>query len=226
MIDFAIQSSNRTMHRLELAANWMRHVQLPSRVRIIGDEILTGLGDYESAIEKTIHAIDTFDPNDYEWLYILDDDGYVVPSRLEKRLMDCNPDEHHAIGCVHAKLSTETTKFPALHGGCGFALSRATACALQQRLWNDEFYRHRKHSDATVSFNLHYIGVVPTGDERFTASVAKEEDTGTFIACHRVIEHPEHVKHLPRLNSAQPEAKPNQGGYLRGVVKTAVKSFV
>jgi hypothetical protein len=45
--------------------------------------------------------------------------------------------------------------------------------------------------------------VTPTGDTRFTASIAKEEDTDTFIACHRVIPHPEHLMHLPRLNSAQ-----------------------
>ena len=206
-IDYAIQTSNRTMHRLELAANWTRHVQLPSRVRIIGDEILTGLGDYESAIEKTIHAIDTFDA-DYEWLYIMDDDGYVVPSRLEKRLMDCNPDEHHAIGCVHGKLSTETHKFPALHGGCGMALSRATACALQQRLWAGEFYRHHRHSDATISYNLHYMGVVPTHDGRFTMDAAIKDG---WIACH----HP-NEKDYPKLDDAQPSmveasgAKPNK----------------
>lgn len=209
-IDYAIQTSARTLHRLKLCEHWTRHVQLPSRVRIIGDEVIkAGLGDYESAIEKTIHAIDTFDA-DYEWLYIVDDDGYVVPHRLAKRLMDCNPDEHHAIGCVHGKLSTEDSKFPALHGGCGMALSRATACALQQRLWAGEFYRHHRHSDATISFNLHYIGVVPTDDGRFTMDAETKDG---WIACHSAKE-----EDYAKLDDAQPKAgaKPNRG-ILKGV---------
>jgi hypothetical protein len=215
-IDFAIQTSERTRNRLELMENWTRHVQAPSTVRIIGDEIITGIGDYESAIEKTIHAIDTFDA-EYEWLYIMDDDGYVVPSRLEERLRDCNPDEHHAIGCVHGKLSTATHKFLALHGGCGMALSRATVCALQQRLWAEEFYRHERHSDATISYNLHYLGVVPTGDERFT----QDADTRNgWISCHQPKE-----SDYPRLNEAQQEGNQIKG-ILKGVSQNAVKGFV
>lgn len=202
MIDYAIQTSARTLHRLQLAENWTRHVQLPSTVRIIGDEILTGIGDYESAIEKTIHAIDTFDA-EYEWLYIVDDDGYVVPSRLVNRLMDCNPDEHHAIGCVRGKLSTETAKFPALHGGCGFVLSRATACALQQRVWAGEMVRHWRHSDATTSINLHHIGVVPTNDERFTHDAEIKDG---WIACHQATE-----DDYPLLNEAQAGAQTSKG---------------
>ena len=219
-IDYAIQTSNRTMHRLELAANWTRHVQLPSRGRIIGDEIIKGIGDYESAIDKTIHAIDTFDA-EYEWLHIMDDDGYVVPHRLEERLRECNPDEHYAIGCVHGKLSTERSKFPALHGGCGITMSRATVCALQQMLWAGEFFRHHRHSDATISYNLHYLGVVPTGDERFTMNAAPKDG---WIACHRADE-----SDYPRLNQAQrsiveaSEAKPNK---IQGLGKTVVKGLV
>jgi hypothetical protein len=215
-IDYAIQTSNRTMHRLALAENWTRHVQLPSTVRIIGDEIITGLGDYESAIEKTIYAIDTFDA-EYEWLHIMDDDGYAVPHRMEKRLRDCNPDEHHAIGCVHGKLSTKTHKFPALHGGCGMALSRATVCALQQRLWAEEFYRHERHSDATISYNLHYLGIVPTHDERFTQDA---NTTDGWIACHQ----PKESDYL-RLNEAQQEGNQIKGIF-KGVSQNAVKGFV
>jgi len=135
-IDYAIQTSERTRDRLTLCENWTRHVQKPSTVRFISDEQV-GRGDYLSAIDKTIFAIDTFQVR-YDWLYIVDDDGYVVPRRLELRLIDLDPDEHHAIGCVQGVLSNETHKFPALHGGCGYALSRATALALQQRHWHGE----------------------------------------------------------------------------------------
>ena len=213
-IDFAIQTSERTRNRLPLLENWTRHVQKPSTVRFVSDEQVSR-GDYLSAIDKTIYAIDTFQPH-YDWLYIVDDDGYVVPRRLELRLIDVNPDEQHAIGCVQGVLSNDTHKFPAIHGGCGYALSRATALTLQQRHWHGELVRHHRSSDGTVAINLHLMRVLPTGDTRFTASVAKEEDTDTFISCHRVINHPEHLIHLPRLNSAQPtiveasEAKPNK----------------
>jgi len=161
-----------------------------------------GRGDYLSAIDKTVFLIDTFQPH-YDWLYIVDDDGYVVPRRLELRLIDLDPDQHHAIGCVQGVLSNDTHKFPAIHGGCGYALSRATALALQQRHWHGELVRHHRSSDGTVAINLHHMRVIPEHDDRFTSNVAKEEDTGTFIACHRVIPHPEHLIHLPRLNSAQ-----------------------
>jgi hypothetical protein len=226
-IDYAIQTSERTRNRLELLENWTRHVQAPSTVRFVSDEQVSR-GDYLSAIDKTIYALDTFQPQ-YDWLYIVDDDGYVVPRRLELRLIDLDPDEHHAIGCVQGVLSNATHKFPALHGGCGYALSRATALALQQRHWHGELVRHHRSSDGTVAMNLHLIRVVPTGDERFTAAIARPQDTDTFIACHRVIPHPEHLMHLPRLNSAQlniveaSEAKPNK---IERVSQNAVKSLV
>lgn len=209
-IDYAIQTSERTRDRIELTRNWRKHVLPPSTVRLVGDKEVNGRGDYLSAIDKTIFAIDTFLPT-YDWLYIVDDDGYVVPRRLELRLIDLDPDEHHAIGCVQGVLSNDTHKFPAIHGGCGYALSRATALALQQRHWHGELVRHHRSSDGTVAINLHLMRVIPTGDDRFTASVAREEDTDTFIACHRVINHPEHLIHLPRLNSAQAGAEPNKG---------------
>jgi ATP-dependent protease HslVU (ClpYQ) peptidase subunit len=226
-IDYAIQTSERTRNRLELLENWTRHVQKPSTVRFVSDEQV-GRGDYLSAIDKTVLLIDTFQPH-YDWLYIVDDDGYVVPRRLELRLIDLDPDEHHAIGCVQGVLSNDTHKFPAIHGGCGYALSRATALALQQRHWHGELVRHHRSSDGTVAINLHHMRVIPEHDDRFTSSVAKEEDTGTFIACHRVIPHPEHLIHLPRLNSAQlniveaSEAKPNK---IEEFSQNAVKSFV
>lgn len=223
-IDYAIQTSERTRDRIELTRHWRKHVLPPSTVRFVSDEQV-GRGDYLSAIDKTIFAIDTFLPT-FDWLYIVDDDGYVVPRRLELRLIDLDPDEHHAIGCVQGVLSNDTHKFPAIHGGCGYALSRATALALQQRHWHGELVRHHRSSDGTVAINLHLMRVIPTGDERFSASVAREEDTDTFIACHRVINHPEHLIHLPRLNSAQAAAEPSKEGYLRKPNEKAVKSLV
>jgi hypothetical protein len=206
-IDFAIQTSERTRNRLPLLENWTRHVQKPSTVRFVSDEQVSR-GDYLSAIDKTIYAIDTFQPH-YDWLYIVDDDGYVVPRRLELRLIDLDPDEHHAIGCVQGVLSNDTHKFPAIHGGCGYALSRATALTLQQRHWHGELVKHHRSSDATVAINLHLIRVVPTHDERFSDGAPKDETT--FIACHKA-----KPEDYARLNSAQPtiveasEAKPNK----------------
>ena len=137
-----------------------------------------------SAIDKTIFAIDTFQVR-YDWLYIVDDDGYVVPRRLELRLCDLDPDEHHAIGCVNGVLSNDTHKFPSIHGGCGYALSRATVLALQQRHWHGELVRHHRSSDATVAINLHYLRILPTNDSGFTSTAAPEEVTEAFIACHK-----------------------------------------
>ncbi len=216
-IDYAIQTSERTRHRLELLENWTRHVQAPSTVRFVNDDHV-GRGNYLSAIDKTIYAIDTFKPH-YDWLYIVDDDGYVVPRRLELRLLDLDPDEHYAIGCVQGHLSNATHKFPSIHGGCGFALSRATALALQQRHWHDELVRHHRSSDGTVSVNLHHMGVLPTHDERFTSEVTADE--ANFIACHRVQE-----EDLARLNSAQAGAEPSKEGYLRKPDDEAVNTFV
>jgi hypothetical protein len=180
-----------------------------------------GRGNYLSAIDKTIYAIDTFKPH-YDWLYIVDDDGYVVPRRLELRLIDLDPDEHHAIGCVQGHLSNATHKFPSIHGGCGYALSRATALALQQRHWHGELIRHHRSSDGTVSINLHHMGVLPTHDERFTSEVTTDE--ANFIACHRVQE-----EDLTRLNSAQlniveaSEAKPNK---IEGISQNVVNVLI
>ncbi|NBW08684.1 MAG: hypothetical protein EBR82_11725 [Caulobacteraceae bacterium] len=221
-IDYAIQTSERTRDRLTLCENWTRHVQKPSTVRFISDEQV-GRGDYLSAIDKTIFAIDTFQVR-YDWLYIVDDDGYVVPRRLELRLIDLDPDEHHAIGCVQGVLSNETHKFPALHGGCGYALSRATALALQQRHWHGELVRHHRSSDATVAINLHLMRVIPENDSRFTCNAPAEDATETFIACHKA-----KPEDYARLNSAQPniveasEAKPNKIEWFR---KNVVKSLV
>lgn len=214
-IDYAIQTSERTQHRLALAENWTRHVHKPSTVRIIGDEQV-GCGNYLSAIDKTIFAIDTFQVR-YDWLYIIDDDGYVVPRRLELRLIDLDPDEHHAVGCVSGVLSNDTHKFPSIHGGCGYALSRATALALQQRHWHGELVRHPRNGDGTVSINLHHLRVVPVHDERFTSTAAPEEATATFIACHKAA-----AEDYARLNGAQAGAKPNKEGYLRKPKQSAV----
>ena len=218
-IDYAIQTSNRTRDRLALAENWTRHVHKPSTVRIIGDEEV-GCGNYLSAIDKTIYALDTFQPH-YDWLYIVDDDGYVVPRRLELRLIDLDPDEHHAIGCVNGVLSNDTHKFPSIHGGCGYALSRATALALQQRHWHGELIRHHRSSDGTVSINLHHMRVVPVNDERFTSAAAPEEAVETFIACHKAA-----PEDYARLNSAQAGAEARKEGYLRKPNEKAVKSLV
>lgn len=180
-IDFAIQTSNRTSHRLQMCGKWTQFVRLPSIVRVIGDEEVGGKGDYRSAIDKTLYAIDTFDPVN-DWFYMVDDDGFVAFDRLVERLADCDPDEHHAIGRLAGKLSTDSAKFNCIHGGCGMALSRATVCALQQRLWAGEMVRHYRHSDATISINLHHIGVEPTHDERFTLDMQTKDG---WIACHQ-----------------------------------------
>jgi len=177
-----------------------------------------GRGDYLSAIDKTIYALDTFQPQ-YDWLYIVDDDGYVVPRRLELRLIDFNPDEHHAVGCVQGVLSNDTHKFPSIHGGCGFALSRATALALQQRHWHGELVRHHRSSDGTIAINLHHMRVIPTGDERFSDGTPKDE--ATFIACHKA-----KPEDYARLNEAQAGAEPSKEGYLRKPNDEAVKSLV
>jgi hypothetical protein len=123
-IDFAIQTSERTRNRLPLLENWTRHVQKPSTVRFVIDEQVSR-GDYLSAIDKTIYAIDTFQPH-YDWLYIVDDDGYVIPRRLELRLIDLNPAEQHAIGSVQGVLTYDaasTQPFPDAFGdGSGLAV--------------------------------------------------------------------------------------------------------
>jgi hypothetical protein len=216
-IDYAIQTSERTRNRLPLLENWTRHVQAPSTVRFVSDEHV-GSGTYLSAIDKTIYALDTFQPH-YDWLYIVDDDGYVVPRRLELRLIDLDPDEHHAIGCVQGVLSNDTHKFPSIHGGCGYALSRATALALQQRHWHGELVRHHRSSDGTVAMNLHHIRVIPTGDERFSDGAPKDETT--FIACHKA-----KLEDYARLNSAQAGAEPSKEGYLRKPNEDAVNVLV
>jgi hypothetical protein len=61
-IDYAIQTSERTRNRLALLENWTRHVQAPSTVRFVSDEQVSR-GDYLSAIDKTIFALDTFQPH-------------------------------------------------------------------------------------------------------------------------------------------------------------------
>lgn len=180
-IDYAIQTSERTRDRWPLMENWTRHVSRPHRVRKVSDEHVKR-SDYESAIDKTLYALATYEPY-FDWLYIVDDDGYVVVHRLETALSEHHPDEHHAIGCVRGKLCHEDAKFNAIHGGCGFALSRATACRLQQMLWHDEMVRHWRSSDGTVSINLHRIGVAPKHDERFTSELPRTEDV---IACHGI----------------------------------------
>lgn len=208
-IDYVIQTSARTANRLPVTKHWTRHVAAPSTVRYAGDEQV-GRGDYLSATEKTLYAIDTFKPH-YDWLYVIDDDGYVNVRRLELRLIDLDPDEHHAIGLVHGKLTHEDAKLPALHGGCGFALSRATACQLQQMHWHGELVTHPRSSDATVSINLHRMRVIPTHDVHFTSELPTDDK---FIACHRVLPTtPEAI--IQRLNNEQSTlveasgAKPN-----------------
>jgi hypothetical protein len=125
---------------------------------------------------------------------------------------------------VQGVLSNATHKFPALHGGCGYALSRATALALQQRHWHGELVRHHRSSDGTVSINLHLIRVIPENDSRFTCNVAAEDATETFIACHKA-----KPEDYARLNNEQPiiveasGAKPNKIGEFS---QNAVKSFV
>ena len=221
-IDYAIQTSERTRDRRTLCENWTRHVQKPSTVRFVSDEQV-GRGDYLSAIDKTIFAIDTFSPT-YDWLYIVDDDGYVVPRRLELRLIDLDPDEHHAIGCVQGVLSNDTHKFPAIHGGCGYALSRATALALQQRHWHGELVRHHRSSDATVAINLHLMRVIPENNSGFTCNAPAEDATDTFIACHKA-----KPEDYARLNSAQAtivEASVSETNKIGEFSQNAVKSFV
>jgi hypothetical protein len=209
-IDFAIQTSERTRDRWPLLENWTKHVQKPSRVRMINDEHVKR-GDYFSAIDKTLYALATYEPY-FDWLYIVDDDGYVVVHRLEDALCDYHPDKLHAAGCSRGKLCHEDAKFPTIHGGCGMALSRGVATRLQQMLWHDDIVRHPRSSDGTIAINLHRMRVIPTDDPRWTSSVAKEEDTETFVACHRIINHPEHLIHLPRLNAQQrPVEKPSKG---------------
>jgi hypothetical protein len=180
-IDYAIQTSQRTQNRWPVMENWTRHVEKPSRVRLISDEQV-GRGDYQSAIDKTLYAIATYEPY-FDWLYIMDDDGYVVPHRLENALAEHHADELHAIGCLCGKLCHEGAKFPALHGGCGFALSRGVASRLQQMLWHDDLVRHWRSSDGTISINLHRMNVVPRHDERFSSQLPVTEK---FIACHGI----------------------------------------
>lgn len=196
-IDFAIQTSERTKERLVTAKNWIRHVRKPSAVRVIGDEEV-GEVTYSSAIAKTLHALDTFKA-DFDWIYIVDDDGYVAVRRLEKFLSDFNPDENFAIGCCHGKLVHDSSKFPAMHGGPGMALSRATACHLQQLHWHGEIVRHWRHSDGTISINLHRIGITPMHSDLWEMELPKDDH---FIACHRVL--PDTPKEIvERLNKSQ-----------------------
>lgn len=200
-IAFNIITSAATRDRVELAKHWTTHIAGRHSLQFVGDSTV-GRGDYLSAIDKTLYAITTAPPAD--WIYIVDDDGYVVPHRLEAELKRHNPAEPHCIGYAAIKLTCAeydiNRKFRVLHGGPGFALSWSLAKQLKDRIAADDIIRHNRNSDATISIALDRLGILPQHDLRWFTAIPHDEDKPTFIACHRVINHPAHLEHLPMLD--------------------------
>lgn len=193
-IDIAVITSNATQDRLELTKNWTGRSIYP--VRHIGDSDVTSTG-YRSAIDKTLFAIASAHECDY--LYILDDDGYLVTSRLEAALESEPP----CIGNAMGRFMHDDRKLVSIHGGPGFALAWDVVQELQAMISAKDIIRHERNSDLTVAIQLDRLGIVPTNDPRWHTAIPYPEEMASFIACHRVINHPDHLKHLPSLNAQQ-----------------------
>ena len=198
-IDFAIITSDATSDRIPLTHHWTRHCR--TKPRFIGDSDV-GASGYESAIDKTLHAISS--AKDAEWLYIVDDDGYVIPSRLEEEL---SFRDHKVPGCVGfscgVPLPHDGRDLPGIHGGPGFALSRPIVREFQEMIKAGDIVRHHRNSDATVAIQLDRIGVLPSHDARWHAAIPYPEQLHNFIACHRIINNPHHISRLPELDEQQ-----------------------
>ena len=204
-IAFAMITSEATRGRLAIARHWTCHIAAPHTLQIVGDAEAGGKGDYLSAIDKTLHAIAASPPAD--WLYIVDDDGYVVTRRLEAELSRRDPGTPACLGHAATKLVCEeydiNRKFRGIHGGPGFALSWSAVRLLKGMIAAGAIIRHKRNSDATVAIALDRLGIIPEHDDRWFTAIPNDEDKPRFVACHRLIDHPAHLEHLPALDAQQ-----------------------
>lgn len=199
-IRFCVITSEKHSDRMEIVRRgWASHAGAHEVIAISDAQV--GSDNYESAIDKTIFALAM--PVDFDWLIIIDDDGYPVIKRLELCLASLNANAMVCAGYSHIHIMLGPEKIPAIHGGPGICISHALAVAFKDRIEHGEMVRHHRNSDATISINLHLMGIKPTALPGFHTGIPYPDQIWNFVSCHRVIPHPEHIKFLPVLEAQQ-----------------------
>jgi hypothetical protein len=190
LIAFNVITSRATRQRLDLIRPWTDLIRRPHAFRVFSDEDV-GRAGYLSAIDKTLAAI-RLAPKDAAWVYICDDDAWLVPHRLEAALAEYDHTKPAAVGSSRGWIMSEnysaSRKFRGIHGGPGFALSRPLAASIRALIMQDKIIRHNRNSDATVAITLDRLGVVPHDDYRWHPAHPPKSEMGEFAACHEIRE--------------------------------------
>jgi hypothetical protein len=121
--------------------------------------------DYVSCIDKTFEILKRSRDAASDWVFVGDDDSFVVPKRLEAFCSTLDPNQKiiygHVVNCV-----TNHGLIPHAHGGAGVLMSKQTANIISTFIEDARRrYRHTIHSDISLAINVElYNRLLPAND--------------------------------------------------------------
>jgi hypothetical protein len=141
---------------------------------------------YEGCAQKYACLMKFADLPEADWYVFVDDDTFVFPKRLRRRLAMHSPDE-----CLVVGKHLQDNPIPTMSGGAGFAATRTVFKKMQEYVQMYGFTPSTHYSDVTFGEVTQKIpNVVHVHDSTFSSHPHTEEgNINTSTTFHYVTEH-------------------------------------